>query len=509
MIMDAAPNGQVRRLAVVTATFVIQAATILILFPFFDSVSFAVSVLPAGTAGWIFGRKWGFLFGLLSVIISLLCQAILGILNEKYLFQSLFGGPTVILVGAAFGHLRDVDRQAKRDTQARLDAEESRRKLEQKLQQSQKMEAVGTLAGGIAHDMNNILAIIMSSLSLLKHDIQTENCNEEDVDNALDACRRGRELTRNLLGFARKGAYVKQALDLNTVMSKVLHLISPVLSKNIRVESNPAEDLTPIFGDRGQIEQALFNICINAAEAVSDEGRIRIRTWNGTVADRAMAAQYGLVPQGLVFVEISDNGQGMDPDLAARVFEPFFTTKPSGHGTGLGLAMAYNTMKQHDGAIDITSIPNTGTTITLLFPGTPGEAVQSIEPTATEHPFRPSKGRVLLVDDEPLIRKSCTRMLSKLGYEVVTVENGEAALQTFEEDPMRFEIVILDFIMPGINGSETFDRLIRIRSDVRVFISSGYSKDGQIENILRRGGAGFIPKPFELDQLATLLATDP
>ena len=504
-------HSDLRKRIIVAIAFAIHVTIIFLLFPIFGTTVFAISMLPAAAAGWIYGRKWGLLIGLVSVGVTFVCQALMGVLTVAAVAPALFGGPLIVVAGAAFGHLRDLGQQSKHATQALFEAEAAKRKLERQLQQSQKLEAIGTLAGGVAHDMNNILGIIMSSLSVLRHDVKQQSCSEEDIENALRACRRGRDLTRNLLGFARKGAYVREGVNLNRVLDEVLRLIAPMLGKNIRIEIESADELMPILGDRGQIEQALLNICINSAEAVPDHGRILIRTWNGTEADRAMSAQYRLAEDNLVFVEISDNGHGMDATVSAHAFEPFFTTKQPGKGTGLGLAMVYGMMKKHNGAIDLISTPGEGTSITMIFPGAPELQVEeraAAVPASTCSSLE-NKGRILLVDDEPLIRASCRRMLVKLGYDVIPAENGETAVEIFEKNPSRFDAVILDLIMPGLNGAETFDKLRAVDPDVRVLISSGFSKDGTIEEVLNRGAAGFIQKPFEVEQIAALIAFPP
>jgi signal transduction histidine kinase len=491
---------------VMVAAFGVSTAAMLTLFPYFHSTVFSASMFPAVCGGWLLGFRKGFFLSLLSVAIALLCQIILEHDSGIQYVQALFGGPVVIFAGLAVGRLRDLGKESKIAVRHQLDAEEGRQKLERQLQQSQKMEAVGTLAGGVAHDMNNILGIIMSSASVLKHNMKHDAQNLPDIDNILSACRRGRDLTRNLLGFARKGSYVKEMLDLNDIVEEVTRLIAPIIRKNIGIETRIAGDLHPIHGDRSQIAQVLLNVCINASEAISSAGTIVITTRNATATDRALTETYHLAAEDYVAVQVADNGSGIDPETLRHVFEPFFTTKRQGEGTGLGLAMAYGAVKNHGGCIDIESTVGRGTTLTMILPAVASlRRVKAAQRNSTP-PIGLFPGSILLVDDEPLIRTANQRLLRQLGFSVIPAESGEEALKIYETLRKQIVLIILDYVMPKMDGAETFSRLKALDPDVKVVISSGYSKDGVIDAILDEGAIAFIQKPFDSMQLRELLS---
>lgn len=493
------------KILITMMTFVFQLAVITTLFPIIDSMSFGISIFPAMVGGWLYGRRVGLLMGVGSTLVIISYQFTMGLFSAKFIKQTCFGGPVVMLLGYSFGYLRDIGYRYKSAISGRLNAEATKQRLEKQLQQSQKMEAIGTLAGGVAHDMNNILGIIMSSLSVVKHDIQTGQCRIQDIDTALKACRRGRALTKNLLGFARKGTYINQALDINIIVRDVLRLVTPALNKNIETSTNLANDLHPVYGDRSQIEQTLVNICINASEAISNKGTISITTRNNDEDDRPLLAEYGLGAASYAIITISDTGAGMDSDIITHICEPFFTTKSDGKGTGLGLAMAYGTLQKHNGALRIDSKKGKGTTITLMIPSLREDELVKIKQTPVPPMLARVTGHLLLVDDEPLIRSSYERMFKQLGYEVTVADSGEHAILILTAAPKMFDIVILDFVMPGLDGAETLEAFKKINPDIRVFISSGFSKDGKIDKVLKQGALGFIQKPFDMDEISGLL----
>ena len=389
-----------------------------------------------------------------------------------------------------------------KDISERKQAEEEKKALEMQLQQSQKMEAIGRLAGGVAHDMNNVLGAIMGSASALELEPRLEGEQRADIDNILVACRKGRDLTRDLLGFARKGKYVKEPILLNEIAAEVKSLLARTLSRKIRFETALAPDTAYIEGDRSQIHHALMNVCLNGADAIKGSGVLTIQTQNIVIPDLKRATYNGVVPGEYVQLRVIDTGTGIDDSIIDKVFEPFFTTKPKGEGTGLGLSMAYGVINNHGGAISLESSGD-GTTVNILLPAVPDADVTLPEKTEARISSYPRQGSILLVDDEIIIRNATKRLLSQMGHDVILAENGRRGLEIFSERQNDISLVLLDIIMPDMDGIDTYERLIAIEPTVNVVLFSGYSKDDRVENLLASGAVQFVQKPFDVDALAT------
>jgi two-component system cell cycle sensor histidine kinase/response regulator CckA len=358
------------------------------------------------------------------------------------------------------------------------------------------------LAGGVAHDMNNVLSAIMGSASVLETEIDPDDHKKADIENILLACRKGRDLTRDLLGFARKGKYVRESISMNDVVKEALGLLGRTIAKSITIKTNLEENLNCTLGDRSQIHHVLMNICINAADAMKGRGRLTINTKN-VFLDKSLATKLGgLEPGDYVEVEVIDTGVGMDGETLRMAFEPFFTTKPKGEGTGLGLSMVYGVMKNHGGVVNIDSEPGKGTAVSMHLPAfeqveQPQAAVEAGRPS-----IRPDRGGILLVDDEKIVRNSAKRLLERLGYTVFLAEHGEAALKIYKKEKERISLVLLDLIMPEMNGPTAFKELKKMDSDVKVLLLSGYPKDEKIETLLEEGAMGFMQKPFDMQAIS-------
>jgi two-component system cell cycle sensor histidine kinase/response regulator CckA len=398
-----------------------------------------------------------------------------------------------------------------KDITERRKAEAEKRTLEKQLRQSQKMEAIGRLAGGIAHDMNNVLGAILGSASVLDEEVDLHHPNREDVDNIIAACRKGRDLTRDLLGFARKGKYVKEVLSLNEIAREAQSLLARTITKKIAIELKLDEKLHCIEGDRNQIHHALMNLCINAADAMKTHGTLTITTSNVVLSTQEAAERGGLPPGDYVETSVIDTGIGMDPETLKNVFEPFFTTKPKGEGTGLGLAMVYGVIENHGGFVSIRSELGKGTTVIFLlpaaFPGMAGRG-RSADRIMGEKPclIRGSKC-ILVVDDETFIRVSVRRLLERLGYQAFMAPDGNTAVEIYKRNKDEISLVILDLVMPEMDGRETFEALLAVNPNVKVLVSSGYSKDEKVEALLKRGAIGFVQKPFDLQSLSRELCS--
>jgi PAS domain S-box-containing protein len=384
-----------------------------------------------------------------------------------------------------------------RDVSERKKTEEEKHKLEARLQQVQKMESIGTLAGGIAHDFNNILMGIQGNASLMLLKIDTEHPNFEKIKNIETYVQNGTTLTKQLLGFARRGKYLVKATDLNEIIDKSSSLFART-RKEVQVNTNLDESIWTVEVDRGQIEQVLLNLYVNAWQAMLDGGDLYLRTENVTL-DRSYVKPYKVEPGRYVKISITDTGVGIDKETQERIFEPFFTTKEMGRGTGLGLASVYGIIKSHDGYINVYSELDRGTTFTIYLPASGKEAVKDAELTAD---IQKGSGTILLIDDEKMILDVGRELLEELGYTVLPTMSGQEAIDVFQKSRNNIDMIIMDMIMPGMSGSETFDRLKEINPDVKILLSSGYSVDGQATNILKRGCDGFIQKPFNMNQLA-------
>ena len=385
-----------------------------------------------------------------------------------------------------------------RDVSERKKTEEEKHKLETQLQQAQKMESIGTLAGGIAHDFNNILMGIQGNASLMLLKIDSEHPSHEKIKNIEKYVQNGTALTKQLLGFARRGKYLIKATDLNEIIDKSSSLFART-KKEIRIHTDLYEDLWTAEVDRGQIDQVLLNLYVNAWQAMSNGGDLYLQTEN-VILDRSYVKPYKVEPGRYAKISVSDTGVGIDKKTQERIFEPFFTTKEMGRGTGLGLASVYGIIKSHGGYINVYSEKKRGTVFTIYLPASVKEVL--IEEEGSPVRLIKGTGTILLIDDEKMILDVGLELLEELGYTVLSAMSGQEAIDVFQKDQDNIDLVIMDMIMPGMGGGETFDRLKEINPEVKVLLSSGYSINGQATKIIRRGCDGFIQKPFNMNQLA-------
>jgi PAS domain S-box-containing protein len=384
-----------------------------------------------------------------------------------------------------------------RDVSERKEAEEERRKLERQLQWAQKMESIGTLAGGIAHDFNNILMGVQGNASLILLKIDPSHPAYEKAKNIEKYVQNGTELTKQLLGYARRGKYHVKATDLNEIIESTSSLFGRA-KKEIQIHKQLAKDIWTVEVDRGQIDQTLLNLYVNAWQAMSEGGDLYLQTEN-VVLDHNFVKPYEVEPGKYVKISVADTGIGIDKENQKRIFEPFFTTKEMGRGTGLGLASVYGIIKNHGGYINVYSEKDQGTTFTIYLPASDKDVDEEEEPTAF---ILKGTGTILLVDDEEMIVEVGQELLNELGYDVLVAKSGIEAIEVYKQKHKTIDLVIMDMIMPGIIGGEAYDRLKEINSDVKVLLASGYSLNGQATRILKRGCNGFIQKPFNIMQLS-------
>jgi two-component system cell cycle sensor histidine kinase/response regulator CckA len=384
-----------------------------------------------------------------------------------------------------------------RDISERKKAEEQRKRLETQLLQARKMEAVGTLAGGIAHDFNNLLMGILGNVSLLLLDVDPRHPSHKKLKTIEQYVQSGAHLTEQLLGFARGGRYVVEPTDPNRLVVRSLEMFARA-KKEIAIHSKYQQDISTVEVDQGQIEQVMLNLYINAWQAMPGGGNLFVQTEDITM-DADFVRPYAAKPGEYVRISVTDTGVGMDEATQQRIFEPFFTTKGVGRGMGLGLASAYGIIKNHGGFIAVYSKKGKGTTFSIYLPASKKEAIEKRLPSEK---ISRGKGTVMFVDDEQMILEVGSEMLKRLGYRLLTARNGEEAIDIYRENKEEIDIVLLDMIMPGMNGGETYERLREIDPDIKVLLSSGYSYNDQATRIIERGCDGFIQKPFSLEELS-------
>jgi PAS domain S-box-containing protein len=374
------------------------------------------------------------------------------------------------------------------------------RKLERQLQLSQKMEAVGTLAGGVAHDFNNLLMGIQGRTSLMLLETDPIHPQFEHLKEIENYIKRAAKLTKQLLGFARGGKYVVKPTDVNDLIEKSSQMFGRT-KKEITIYKKYHDQIWTVEIDRSQIEQVLLNIFVNAWQAMPAGGDLYIQTKN-QMLDENFAGAYGVRPGKYVAISITDTGIGMDGKTLKRVFDPFFTTKDKERGTGLGLASTYGIIQNHDGMIIAESEKGRGATFHIYLPATE-------KPVIDEHKddqkILVGTETILLVDDEEMILDVGAQVLKKLGYEVLKARDGKESIEIYQQNRQKVAMIILDLIMPEMGGGETYDRLKEIDPKVKVLLSSGYSLDGQATEILNRGCNGFLQKPFSIRDLSEKL----
>ncbi len=372
-----------------------------------------------------------------------------------------------------------------------------RKRLEAQLQQAQKMEAIGTLAGGIAHDFNNLLMGIQGNVSLLLTHMDAKDPNCERLKNTEKQIQSGAKLTSHLLGYARKGRYEVKPLDLNELVGETSETFGRT-KREIAIHQEFADDLFAVEADAGQIEQVLWNLFVNAADAMPGGGDLILRTKNVTHKD-IKSKLYDTEPGNYVSLTVTDTGAGMDKKIMERIFDPFFTTKERGRGTGLGLASTYGIVKGHDGYIHVTSRQGHGASFSIYLP-----ASEKTVREALRHADRLIAGTetVLFVDDEDAIREVGEELLQAMGYSVLLARDGKEAVELYEKNGDNIDIVLLDIVMPHMGGSEVYEKMKEINPNIKVLLLSGYSIDGEATDILDRGCDGFIQKPFTMKELS-------
>jgi len=371
------------------------------------------------------------------------------------------------------------------------------KKMEASLQQAHKLEAIGTLAGGIAHDFNNILLGIQGCNTLMMMGTDASHPHVHHLKSIEEYVRRATDLTRQILGFARGGKYEVKSTDISTIVKHSAKMFART-KKEILVNQTHPHDVWPVEVDRAQFEQVMLNLYVNAWQAMPEGGHLYLQTENVTLK-RSFVEPYGVKPGRYVKVTVRDTGCGMDEGVRKRIFDPFFTTKQVGRGTGLGLASAYGIIRNHGGIIKASSAVGRGATFDIYLPASQEPAV---EVSRKSQRIEVGEGTILLVDDEQLVIDVGQQVIEKLGYKAITANGGQEAIDLYGRCKENVDLVILDMVMPGMSGGETYKRLKQLDPAVKVLLCSGYSINGQANEILSRGCNGFIQKPFYMDELS-------
>jgi nitrogen-specific signal transduction histidine kinase/CheY-like chemotaxis protein len=380
------------------------------------------------------------------------------------------------------------------------DASESRLAEERlgQLLQSRKMEAVATLAGGMAHDFNNLLMGIQGYVSLMLYSIEQNNAHYDKLKKIEELIRSGADLTKQLLEFARGGAYEVRPTDLNEVLDKTSTQFGRT-RRELAIRKKYEASLYTAEVDQGQMEQVFLNLFSNAWQAMPAGGELFLETKN-VVLDKTYVEPYSASPGKYVNISLADTGPGMDEETKEKIFEPFFTTREMGRGSGLGLASVYGIIKGHRGIIDVSSRKGSGTRFDIYLPASEREDEKEATIPATE---APAEGEtVLIVDDEKTVLMVSTELLEALGYKVLAIGSGKEAVELYRQQKAKIDLVILDMVMLDMGGEEVFGAMKTINPDVKVILSSGYTLDGQASGIMKQGCKAFMQKPFSMDDLS-------
>lgn len=394
------------------------------------------------------------------------------------------------------GVLRDI-REQKR-------AAEAVRNLEEQVRQSQRLEAVGRLAGGVAHDFNNVLTAISVTSELLLADLDPQDDSREEIEVILTAAQRASMLTRQLLAFSRRQVLRPQVLDVNQVVRSLERMLPRLIGEDISLALILAEEPGAVWADPGQLEQVIVNLAVNARDAMPEGGRLTIETANVELDETYVHAHAGFVPGSHVLLAVTDSGTGMDPEMLDHIFEPFFTTKDRSKGTGLGLATVHGIVKQSGGALSVYSEPGIGTAFKIYLPrldepARPSESVRDGESVPG------GRETLLLTEDDAHVRQAALQVLERKGYRVLVAQDGASALSVAANHDGKIHLLITDLVMPGMSGRELAERLVADRPGVQVLFMSGYTDDAVVRHGVLADGLPYLQKPFTPRSLAALV----
>lgn len=390
------------------------------------------------------------------------------------------------------------------DISERKEADKRKKEMESQLQQAQRMESIGTLAGGISHDFNNSLQAILGYTQMILMDTEKSDSRYSRLLQIEKAAQRAIDLTQQLLAFSRKVESRLKPVDLNQEIKHVEKILQRTIPKMIDIKLDLEKNLNIINADPTQIEQILMNLAVNARDAMGDQGTIKIETKNITLDKEYCKNNLGVIPGDYVLLVLSDTGHGMEQEIVDKIFEPFFTTKELGKGTGLGLSMVYGLIKKHHGHITCHSKPEQGSSFEILIPAMTGSAPGRAN--EQEKDLLPKGDElILIIDDDPLILNLAEEILVRFGYKVLTAINGEIGINTYLDKKENISLIILDLMMPGMGGKRCLEEILRINPNMKVVVASGYSEDGHISSAVESGARCAIKKPFNVKGLLSVV----
>jgi signal transduction histidine kinase/ActR/RegA family two-component response regulator len=511
--------------------------------------AFVISNLLPLLFGLLFGMRWGFAYAIVHSAWSILLAAIVGATLARLVSNGIPAMTVMILISGAIGRIRDLtqslrhelkerrryeeelqlyrahletlvaertdelvksNEQLRQEMAERARAETEKRELANSLKRAEKMEAIGLLAGSVAHDLNNTLNSIVLHPELLLLDLPADSPLREGLLTIHRAGKRAAAVVADLLTMARRSVTTRQVLNLNEVISSLMTSVEftdlKTHHRDVRVEMKLAPSLLNVQGSPVHLSRAIQNLVLNSMEAIENGGRVTLSTTNVYV-DKP-SGKYELVPEGeYATLTIEDTGAGIAPEDLERIFEPFYTKKVMGRsGTGLGMAIVWGTVKDHDGFIDVCSEQGRGTTVTLFLPVT-RELVKVNAADWKIEDYLGHQESVLIVDDVELQRDLCTSILTKLGYKVTSVSSGEEAVEYIKHNPV--DLLVLDMIMdPGIDGLETFARIVEIKPGQKAVVTSGFSETERVHQAKALGVGAYLRKPYTLESIAVAVRNE-
>jgi len=397
--------------------------------------------------------------------------------------------------------LREVNEKLHHDIVERIRAEKEKVQLEEQLRQSQKMEAVGQLAGGVAHDFNNLLTGITGNISLALLDLHASDPLRKVLEEINQAADRATDLTRQLLAFSRKQVIEPKIIDINKTLDILQKMLRHIIGEDVELITKAKKGLGLVKADPNQLEQIIINLAVNARDAMPSGGRLMIETDECALDEEHYQLESAALSKTYILLRISDNGHGMDAETRLRIFEPFFTTKPMGKGTGLGLSTVYGIVRQHDGIIDVESEVDQGTTFNIYFPRVEAES-ETVDRSRQSLDLPGGQETVLMVEDEKIVLEMNLRVLQRLGYSVLHADNGGEALLLCKQHQQNIDLLMTDVVMPQMNGRELAEHLRDIQPNIKILFTSGYSDDVVINHGVANEGINFLGKPYTISALA-------